>query len=121
MRFIRALVILVTAISLCGYEAPDANEILRRSIKINEADWNTMPQYSYLERDISQKLDAKGHAKSETSKSAGRAACAASRRTPVCCDPDGEYIKQDRDIQQEHAQVQPVWPFHHFKDLPRQI
>jgi hypothetical protein len=46
---------------------------------------------------------------------------ASSRRMPVCCDPDVEYIKQDRDIQQEHAQVQPVGPFHHLKDLPRQI
>ena len=46
---------------------------------------------------------------------------ASSRRAPVCCDPDVEYIKQDRDIQQEYAQVQPVRPFHHLKNLPRQI
>jgi hypothetical protein len=69
MRFIRALVIWVAVISLYGAETPAAKDILRRSIKINEADWNTMPRYSYLERDITQKLDAKGHAKSETSKS----------------------------------------------------
>jgi hypothetical protein len=39
---------------------PDAQTIIRRSVKVNDSDWRALPNYSHHERDVTAKLDSSG-------------------------------------------------------------
>lgn len=41
--------------ALAAYAAPDAAEIVRRSVAATQADWKAAPQYSFTERDVTSK------------------------------------------------------------------
>jgi hypothetical protein len=48
--------------------APNASEIVRRSVAVNTADWKALPDYSFCARYRKSKVDAAGHAKVEEAK-----------------------------------------------------
>jgi hypothetical protein len=49
--------------------APNAAEIIKKSVAVNTADWKAQPQYSYRENDTKSKIDANGEMKVEHSRS----------------------------------------------------
>jgi hypothetical protein len=51
----RTLGILVAAAFTMMAASPDANEIVRRSVAVNEANWKQAPNYAFTERDVETK------------------------------------------------------------------
>jgi len=53
--------LLILALTACATavaaQAPDANELIRRSVIAIEADWNQAPNYTFVERDVESKKD----------------------------------------------------------------
>jgi hypothetical protein len=56
---------MMTAAALC---AQDPQEIIRRSVAANNADWKMIPQFAHHETDISAKLNGNGSTRSTTTK-----------------------------------------------------
>jgi len=52
---------LLVALAACGTAAaaqtPDVQELIRRSVKAIESDWNQAPNYTFVERDVESKKD----------------------------------------------------------------
>jgi hypothetical protein len=53
--------LLLLALTACGTAAvaqtPDVNDLIRRSVKAIEADWNQAPNFTFVERDVESKKD----------------------------------------------------------------
>jgi hypothetical protein len=62
----RLCLILLTA-SASAIE-PNAKEIIRKSVAVNDADFQALPKYSHVESDLEVKLDSSGGEKSRTQK-----------------------------------------------------
>src|SRR5437867_8763586 len=48
---------LYAGILSCLQAAPDAREIIRRSVIANDEDWKALPRYSNIETDTTSKID----------------------------------------------------------------
>jgi len=40
-------------------QAPDAKDIVSRSVAVNDADWKALPQFSHIEKDVQQKAEGR--------------------------------------------------------------
>src|SRR4051812_44363618 len=58
---------LLLAVSLSAAQ-PDVSDIIRRSVAVNESDFNEFPRYSREETDVSLKLDATGQSTTKSDK-----------------------------------------------------
>jgi hypothetical protein len=63
MRYAAALAL--AAAAAWGQAAPDAREIVRRSIEIDQVNWRRMKDYTWTARDLERHLDSAGKMKSE--------------------------------------------------------
>ncbi|MGA8029245.1 MAG: hypothetical protein WB992_19060 [Bryobacteraceae bacterium] len=61
---------LVPSLLFCAQDAsaPNAAEIIKRSVAANSSDWKAQPNYSYRERDTKSKVDEEGQTKFEQSR-----------------------------------------------------
>jgi hypothetical protein len=54
---------------VCGLQAQDAREIVRKSVELDQANWLRMKDYTWIAKETERHLDSKGQVKSEDSKS----------------------------------------------------
>jgi hypothetical protein len=59
---------LILLASTASAVEPNANEIIRKSVAVNDADFQALPRYSRVETDVELKMDSSGRLKSRTQK-----------------------------------------------------
>jgi hypothetical protein len=60
-----ALALLVALAAAAPAPQPDAREIVRRSIELDQVNWQRMKDYTWVARDVERRLDSAGRVKSE--------------------------------------------------------
>src|SRR6478609_8864892 len=71
MKHLELTATILTSCALRGFSAPpslDVRDLLRRSVVATARNWKEAPNYTFIEHDIEEKIDAKGKPKSRIDK-----------------------------------------------------
>lgn len=60
--------LVLTSVCFAEAKAPDPNEIIKKSVAVNDADWKQQPNYTHQERDVEGKVGSNGKITSKEEK-----------------------------------------------------